>query len=55
MKQEKEEQEHNVKNKNLTRFYCKEEIEQNFDKKTYPRLVLNKLKVIRIFTFIYTH
>jgi hypothetical protein len=52
------------KNKNMTRakqestrFYCKEETkkEQGYDKKTYPKLMLNKLKVIGNFTFIYTY
>ncbi len=27
----------------------------NYDKKTYPRLVLNKPKVMKIFAFIYTY
>ncbi len=45
-----------VQNKNSTRFYCKNEIriEQSCDKKIYPRLMLNILKVIRNSTFIYT-
>jgi len=55
MKQEKQKQYHNVRNKNLIIFYCKEEIKQTYDKKTYPKLVLNKLKVMRIFAVIYTH
>jgi hypothetical protein len=42
-----------MQNNNPTRFYCKEEIEQGHDKKTYPRLVLNKLKVMGNSTFIY--
>jgi hypothetical protein len=42
-----------MQNKNTTRFYWKEEIEQGHDKKTYPRLVLNKLKVMGNSTFIY--
>jgi hypothetical protein len=41
-------------NNNSTKFYCKEEIEQSYDKKTYPKLVLNKPKVMENFTFIYT-
>ncbi len=46
-----------VWNNNPIRFYCKEEIKikQGYDKKTYPKLVLNKLKVMRNSTFIYTH
>ncbi len=28
---------------------------QNYDKDTYPKLVLNKLKVMSDFAFIYTH
>jgi hypothetical protein len=45
-----------VQNKNLTRFYCKNEIriEQCCDKKIYPKLMLNILKVIRNSTSIYT-
>jgi len=42
-------------NKNPIRFYCKEEIEQGYDKKTYPKLVLNKLNVMKFFTSICTH
>jgi hypothetical protein len=46
-----------VWNNNSIRFYCKEEIkiEQGYDKKTYPKLVLNKLKVMKNSTSIYTH
>jgi len=46
-----------VQNNNSTRFYYKNEtkIEQNYDKKTYPKLVLNKLKVLKNSTSIYTH
>jgi hypothetical protein len=29
--------------------------EQNYDKKTYPKLMLNKLKVMGNLTFIYTN
>jgi hypothetical protein len=32
-------------NKNPTTFYCKEEIKQGYEKKTYPKLVLNKFKI----------
>jgi hypothetical protein len=42
-------------NKNTTRFYYKEEIEQNYDKKTYPKLVLNRLKVLNNYILIYIH
>jgi hypothetical protein len=45
-----------MQNKNLTKFYCKEEIkiEQGYNKETYPKLVLNKLKVMGIlFLFIF--
>jgi hypothetical protein len=37
-----------MQNKNPMKFYCKEEIkiEQGYDKKTYPKLVLNILKVM---------
>ncbi len=43
-----------IGNKNLTRFYCKEEIRQHYDKKMYPKLMLNKLKVMENFISIYT-
>jgi hypothetical protein len=42
-------------NINLTIFYYKEETKQGYNFKTYPKLVLNKLKVMRNSTFIYTH
>jgi len=42
-------------NKNPTRFYYKEETKQGYDKKSYPKLTLNRLKVMRNFTFICTH
>ncbi len=44
-----------MQNKNPTRFYCKYKtrIEQGETKKKYPKLVLNKLKVIKCPTFIY--
>ncbi len=32
-----------------------QKIEQGYDKKTYSKLVLNKLKVMGNFTFIYTY
>jgi hypothetical protein len=37
-----------VQNKNSTRFYCKNDIrtKQGYDKKTYPKHVLNRLKII---------
>ncbi len=42
--------------KNPTRFYCKfkTRIKQGCDKKMYSKLMLNKLKVIKNPTFIYT-
>jgi hypothetical protein len=40
-------------NKYPTRFYCKEETKQGYDKKTYLKLVLNKLKVMENCTYIY--
>ncbi len=42
--------------KNLIRFYCKNETrkKQGYDKKAYPKLMLNRLKVIESPTFIYT-
>jgi hypothetical protein len=33
-------------NKSPTRFYYKEETKQNYDKKTYLKLMLNKLKIM---------
>jgi hypothetical protein len=42
-------------NKNPTRFYYKEEIEQGYDKKSYPKLALNSLKVMKNSISIYTH
>jgi hypothetical protein len=46
-----------VQNKNLTKFYYKEETKtkSSYDKKTYSKLMLNRLKVMKTFTFIYTH
>jgi hypothetical protein len=46
-----------VRNKNPTRFYYKEKIKikQSYDMKTYPKLMLNILKVMRSSIFIYTH
>jgi len=45
-----------VQNKNLTRLYYKNETrtKQGCDKKKYPKLVLNRLKVIEGLTSIYT-
>jgi hypothetical protein len=40
--------------KNPTRFYYKEIIEQGYDKKMYPKLMLKKLKVMANSTSIYT-
>ncbi len=42
-------------NKNPTRIYYKEETKQGHDKKTYLKLMLNILKIINNFTFIYTY
>jgi hypothetical protein len=44
-----------TRNKNATTFYYKEETKQNNDKKMYLKLMLNKLKVMGNFTFIYTY
>jgi hypothetical protein len=41
-------------NKEPTIFYCKKETEQGYDKKMYPKLELNRLKIMEISTFIYT-
>ncbi len=45
-----------MQKKNPTRYYCKEEIKtkQGYDKKTCPKLMLNKLKVMKNSTSIYT-
>jgi hypothetical protein len=42
--------------KNPTRFYCKEKtkIEQSYNKKMLPKLMLNILKVTENYTSIYT-
>jgi ATP adenylyltransferase/5',5'''-P-1,P-4-tetraphosphate phosphorylase II len=55
MKQKKITKTQHVQYKNPTRFYCKEETKQGYDKKIYPKLVLNKLKVMGKSTFIYTY
>ncbi len=46
-----------MQNKNPTRFYYKNEIKinQGYDKKTYPKLMLNKLKLMWDSTSIYIH
>jgi hypothetical protein len=43
-----------MQNKNPIRFYCKEKTKtkQGYDKEMYPKLVLNKLKVMGNFDFI---
>jgi hypothetical protein len=42
---------------NSTRFNYKNETKtkQGYDKKTYPKLLWNTLKIMENFTFIYTH
>jgi hypothetical protein len=47
----------NVGNKNLIGFYCKHETrtKQSYDKKTYSKFVLKRLKVVGYPIFIYTH
>jgi hypothetical protein len=42
-------------NKNIIRFYCKEETLKSYDKKPYSKSVLNRLKVMKNSTFIYTY
>jgi len=42
-------------NKNPTKIHCKEEIKQGYDKKMHPKLILNKINVMKNYTFIYTH
>jgi hypothetical protein len=45
-----------MQNKNPMIFYCKEiKTWQGYDKRTYPKLVLNILKIIENSTFIYTY
>jgi hypothetical protein len=39
----------------IQQFYCEKETKQGYDKKTYPKLVLDRLKVIGNSTFMYTH
>jgi len=55
MKQKKKIKDTTCVKKNPTRFYCKEETKQGYEKKLYPKLALNRLKVMRDFTYIYTH
>jgi hypothetical protein len=57
MKQKKTKTKTQVQNNNSTWFYYnnKTTIEQGYDKKTYPKLMLNILKVIKNFTSIYTY
>ncbi len=43
-----------VQNKNPIWIYYKEEIKQGYDKKTYPKLMLNILKTKKNSTFIST-
>ncbi len=57
MKPKKQKQKtRHMKDKNPKRFYCKNEIrtKQSYDKITYPKLMLNILKVIKGPTYIYT-
>jgi hypothetical protein len=46
-----------MQNKNLKRFYCNKKIriKQGCEKTTYPKLMLNILKLMRNSTSIYTH
>ncbi len=44
-----------VQNKNPIKFYCKEETKQGYDKKMYPKLVLNRLKIMGTFTIVYIY
>jgi len=56
MKQEKKNKDMTCANKNPTKFYYKKKTKQNNNnKKMYPKLLLNKLKVMKNPTFIYTH
>ncbi len=43
-----------MQNKNSTKFYCRNKIEKGYKKKTYPRPMLNKLKVAINFTLFIT-
>jgi len=44
-----------VQNKNPIKFDYKKGIEQGYDKKTYPKLMLNILKVMGNYISIYTY
>jgi hypothetical protein len=56
-KKKKKTRSQQVQNKNSIGFYCNDETKtkQGCDKKTYQKLVLNKLKVMENSTFIYSH
>ncbi len=57
VKQKIQKQKHNMcKTKIQIGFYCKNKTrtKQGCNKKTYPQLMLNKLKIMWVFTFIYT-
>lgn len=41
-----------VQNRNPTKFYCKEK--KSYNKKTYQKSILNRLKLMKNSTFIYT-
>jgi hypothetical protein len=56
MKQEKQEQKHDTCEIRIQLYFiAKDKTKQSFERKTYPKLVLNILKVIKISTSIYTH
>jgi len=55
MKQQNKNKNTTCANKNPPIFYYKEEKKQGYDKKTYKKLVLNKLKVLGNFASIYTY
>jgi hypothetical protein len=46
-----------MQNKNSTRFYYKEgtKTKESYNKKTYPKLMLNKLQVMKTSTSIYAY
>ncbi len=54
MKLENQEQEQDKCKQEFNNILLQRRIEQGYDKKTYPKLLLNILKVMEKFTFIYT-
>ncbi len=54
-KKKKKTRTQHAQNKNPIKFCYKKGIKQSYDKKTYPKLMLNILKVMGNYTSIYTY